>query len=213
MIVEFLGVSGVGKSTIAEEYYRQAIENSRTITWPRYRLYMKTGWLKRNIIKSVSVIHEALRDVRWVHSVKRLFFELGIHGKNRYVLLFNFLSYKSLFSKCTDCNCEYLFDEGVFQLIWATWLRAEIELRPEHITKILQMFQVPDRLIIVEADTPIIMERLWRRGTRTKILESSNLEASINLMKKRQAIVIQTAIETGLIHKSAVEYYFNNQER
>lgn len=213
MIVEFIGVSGVGKSTVAETYYSKALDDGRRIEWPRHRLYMEMGWLKRNLVKSATVLRVLLGNIGWTRKAVRIFAELGIRGKDRLVLLFNYLSYKGLFDQCTDPGCEYLFDEGAFQLIWAAYLRTEVPPSTEVVGDIVDLFQAPACLTVVDAETDIIVKRLRGRGRRTKLLEAADLRSAVQTMKAKQTEIIECAVTSGMIDAKRIEYYDNSPDQ
>ena len=210
MIVEFVGVSGVGKTTVAREFYGTELEKGKRIAWPRYQLYMKTGWLKRNFIKSASVLRVLSGNPDWAREAMRIFKRLQIATKDRFILLFNYLSYKDLFEKSDDPRCEYLFDEGVIQLIWAAYLRTRLPVSEECVGQIIKLFQAPDRLIVVDADTKVIAERLRARGTKTRILESRDLCGEIETMKGKLKAIIEFAVTSGAMDGGHVEAYDNS---
>lgn len=172
-------------------------------------MYEEYGWLKRNIIKGISVFKVAFSSVDWVREVNNIFLSLRIRGKDRIVLLFNFISYKSLLDRCDKKEVEYLFDEGVFQLIWAVYLRTDYTVSEEIVCRIINHYHQPDKLLIIDADTETIMERLRNRGRTTRILESDDLSQEIKKMKSVLNRIIYISKQIGILNKSQVTLYDN----
>ena len=71
MIIEFLGVSGVGKTTVAKAYKRKLEKEGKEVIWDTYDLYAKNGWLVRNLKKAFRVMAFAFANPKWVKEYKR----------------------------------------------------------------------------------------------------------------------------------------------
>lgn len=209
MIIEFFGISGVGKSTIAKVYYGNGVN----IEWPRYNLYEKNNWLLRNIKKCISVFYYSLTHLKWLIDFYRILSKVQIQSlKELNKILFNGVHLKYMLSKCKK-EKEYIFDEGVFQMIWAIYLRTNELPKKEIIEKILSLFIVPDKLIIVDAKDEIIKNRLIKRGRKTKILETSDLMKKINEMKEILKIIIKYSKEANQLCSCEIKYINNDEEK
>lgn len=198
MIIEFFGISGVGKTTVAKEY----LKNSKDIEWPRYELYEKNNWLLRNLKKALYIVYFCIFNFKWVIKLNNLVKLLEINGfKDKFSVLFNgcFLKFQLL-----NCKKEkkYIFDEGVFQYVWALYLRTLKEPSEKIIVGILDLYGIPDEVNIVVADTEIIKERLIKRGRKTKILEKKDLINEIEKMKNIQNEILK--FSNNLIQEKSV---------
>ena len=63
MTTDFIGVSGVAKTTKAKEYFDQ-VKYHRKVKYPLYSLYSKSNWLKRNLLKLLYILIFTLRHYR-----------------------------------------------------------------------------------------------------------------------------------------------------
>lgn len=209
MIIEFFGISGVGKSTIAKMYY----ENNENMEWPRYNLYEKNNWLIRNVKKSISIFYYGLINFKWLADFYKILSKTGIQSlKEKNKILFNGIHLKYMLSKCNNGK-KYIFDEGVFQMIWAIYLRSNELPKKEIIEKILTLFVIPDKLIIVDAKNETIKNRLINRGRKTKILETSNLTKKISEMKEILNAIIEFSKETNQIRSCEIKYINNDEDK
>lgn len=180
MIIEFFGISGVGKSTICKEIYK-----NNNVKWPRYKLYETNSWLVRNIKKFVSIVIFSLYNFMWILKINNILKKYEtINMKDKINLLFNGCSLKILQKKCENLEEKYIFDEGVFQYIWSVYLRANKDPVKDEIVSLLSLFDMPKKLFVVTADSDIILKRLKLRNRKTKILSSDNIIDRIEQMKK-----------------------------
>lgn len=213
MITEFVGISGVGKSTLSRSYYTKKKECNEKIEWPRNVLYNEYSWFKRNFKKSVDVLLFSILNFRWVKSLFRVIIKAGVcSNKERIVLLFNGIHLKQMILKCNSYDIEYMFDEGVFQFIWSIYLRSDSTPTTYIIKEILSYFYIPDKLVFVDADSNIIEERLHKRGTNTKIMENDELVLKITQMKQVLRKIVDIAVDEHLLDADQIEYKDNNQE-
>ena len=180
MIIEFFGISGVGKSTICKEIY---INNK--VKWPRYKLYENNSWIVRNLKKFASIILFSTGNLNWIIKISKVLKKYEtIHIKDRINLLFNGCSLKILQKKCKNMEEKYIFDEGIFQYIWAIYLRANKKPSEEEIKTLLSLFSTPKKIYVVTANSDIILKRLKLRNRKTKLLESDNIMDKIEQMKE-----------------------------
>lgn len=209
MITEFFGVSGVGKSTVARKYY----EENKNIEWPRFNLYEKNSWIVRNLKKSIDVTCYFLFHLNWSIKFFKVFENTGIKKlKDKFWGIFNGIHLKYLFTKCINDEKEYIFDEGVFQFIWAIYLRSNELPKKEIVEKLLSLFQMPNKLIIVDAEDEIIKNRLLKRGRKTKILDSADLLTSIAKNKEKLNLIVDYSKEKINNFPCIVEYFDCNKE-
>ena len=210
MIIEYLGVSGAGKTTNAKKMYDDMSKRGELVEYARFELYERRSWFYRNCIKSVLVIRVALFNIKWVGSAHQILRTLKLSKRDLLTLLFNYCALKSLLDKCNCSKKKYIFDEGVYQIIWATYLRTNIEPSKEIVIPILNMFKIQSKLIVVNADTDLIIERLHKRNIRTKILEYSDLSQKIQAMKNVQNSIIKCASESDIYRACDTIYLENN---
>lgn len=201
MIIEFLGVSGVGKTTVASVYKRKLESEGKTVVWDTYDLYANKGWLSRNISKAVCISWYALSNWHWVQQYAAYLQKNEVSFRQKIKPLFNGIFLKLLLVKAKQDKRVHFFDEGSMQYLWAIKLRGKKHCTNDDIEKIETLFGLPDVLIVVTASSETIMNRLLSRGEYTEIMNSGSLLESIIEMsivcheiEAKVSSIIQTAI-------------------
>lgn len=208
MIIEFFGISGVGKTTLAKKYFN---ENDSNIEWPTFNLYEKNSWFIRNVKKLICIIFFIITKPKWVWNYIKVLKKIGFKKRNdKFKIIFNGIFLRHLFNKSKNRKKKYLFDEGTFQLIWAIYLRTDDIPKKEIIEELINLFGIPSELNIVEADNNIIAKRLTTRGTKTKILETENLNENIIIMQEKKEIILEGAKDFIKGFKCKINYIYNN---
>lgn len=212
MIVEYFGISGVGKSTIVNNYYKN--NKSEKLKYPRQELYENSSWLKRNIIKFFIVFKYLFTNQKWCRNYNAILKD--IHLSEKYKLMFNGIYLKTQLDKCLNNDYIYLFDEGVFQLIWAIYLRTNKEPNKIYIERIISLFKIPNHINIVDASDEIILSRLNKRkmqtGRSTKIMESMDPKKRIEIMRKKLNKIIECSSEMLTNNNVKIDIIDNNKE-
>mgnify|MGYP001054543377 CR=1 FL=1 len=188
MIVEFLGVSGVGKTTIAKKYFEDQLKTGRMV-WSSHTIYSNTGWFKRNIKKAVHVITFSVMHFNWVIRLLN-YLRKNLRIDDIFKMLFNciYLRYTQL--KTLKKYEIIIFDEGIIQYYWAIHLRNDKEISTEDFREFSRLYNLPDYLYFIDAEEKIIAERLLNRGEYTKILDSKNLTHRILEMQNVERKII-----------------------
>lgn len=189
MIIEFLGVSGVGKTTVAKKYRNKLQAEEKQVIWDTYDLYATHGWLARNLKKALRVILFGITNPRWVKEYK-CFLE-GEIDERRDVkkLFFNGIYLKALLEKAQKDKHIHLFDEGSLQYLWAIKLRSKKSLREQDIKTIEKFYGVPDKVVIVDADAEVIAKRILNRGEYVRIMDNGDLLGTIQEMQGKLKII------------------------
>lgn len=208
MRIEFMGISGVGKTTICKELIEHYKNNEIAYSWSRYELYENNNWLFRNIKKMLYIMRTLYKEIGWCKTVFQIIYNEDISIFGKITLLFNCLSLKSFIINDEKSN---LLDEGVFQLIWATYMRKNEKTSTELIEKFFSIFDVPDKLIVIEANDIIIEKRLNERNRKTYILSQDNVLECIQQMKRVEDMIINFVIAENLIDRDQIIYIDNNE--
>lgn len=185
MIIEYLGVSGVGKTTLAEKDYIKLLEDGKCVYWYSKDLYKNRGWLIRNMIKAGHVLLYSVGHLKWVIEYRDFLNAHIPNKKDTYTLLFNGIFLKKMLSLNRSPDDIYIFDEGVLQYLWAIYLRSRQEINKKDILKIKGLFGLPDKVKVLYASTNTIERRLLGRNEFTQILKTSNLHTRIEYEQKR----------------------------
>ncbi|MCD7894951.1 MAG: hypothetical protein LUG60_14845 [Erysipelotrichaceae bacterium] len=211
-ITEYCGISGVGKSTLlrADFYYKQ--KKGKDCAWPRKSLYEDKSWFYRNILKAFGVVKQIILHPKWFRKVLKILSNYKLSNKDFFQLLFNYLSLKNTMEKCNSKKYEYLFDEGVIQIIWATYMRSNIQFSNENCKCIFDLFSPPKKIIFVDAPTEIIVERLKERGRNTRILQFQDLKSEIDYMRIILNRILECAIKIQYIDANSIIKITNTKE-
>lgn len=208
MIIEFFGISGVGKSTIVKQY----IQTNPLVKAPRYSLYEKNSWIIRNLKKLFYLFVFSITNIKWCFQYFKILKKISFYNfKDKYTVFSNGIFHKYLLKKCKNNNQKYLFDEGVFQLIWGIYLRTDDVIKKDIIEKIFELFGVPTELNIVVAKSQTIAYRLIQRGRKTKILETNDLISKIENMQLKMEKILSYA-ESFIQGKCQINFIDNNTE-
>lgn len=192
MIIDFLGISGVGKTTIAKQKKEELVQNKNEVIWPWYNIYVEHNWLTRNIKKLYAVTCFSICNFRWVIKlIKILNIFADINLKEKIRVIFNGIYLKKNIIKCKNKEAIYLFDEGVCHYIWALYLRSNMPIDEKIITEIINHFYLPNTIVVVDAKNRTIKDRLVNRNVKTKILKSNDLLESIKTNKDNLNIIIE----------------------
>lgn len=213
MIIEYFGISGVGKSTIMTKFIES--NNNSNIVCPSFYLYEQNSWLIRNIKKFIIISFFILKNPRWcVFFYKNIKTHKMVNAKNLYVILFNGFFLKRQLLRCIDSSKIYLFDEGVFQLIWAIYLRSDETPDEILVSELLDLFEFPNKVVVVNAKDDVIYKRLQNRcntGRNTEIYKSGDVLKNIKRMKKNQQKILKIAKRFFVTKKCIVEIVENNE--
>lgn len=186
MIIEFFGVSGVGKSTLCKKLYKVS-----KAEWPNYMLYEHNNWFMRNVKKSLKILVYSFFNCNWVKRLIKQLKKYELSTKDELVLLFNGCYLSLVQKKCNKKKKTYLFDEGIFQYIWSIYLRSDKNFIKEDVKNIIKMFTLPEKVIFVSADANVIYNRLVNRNRKTKILNSHNVLNKISNMQILQKNLLE----------------------
>lgn len=204
MIIEFLGVSGVGKTTVAKAYKRKLEKEGKEVIWDTCDLYARNGWLVRNIKKAFIVLAFSVSNPKWVLEYKRFLNKNISNIKDIPKPLFNAVFLKALLVKARKDGKIHIFDEGALQYLWAVKLRGNKTVSDFDIQMIRNLLGFPEQLISVTADSQVIKDRIVNRGEYVRIQESLDLISTISEMKR-----IQGNIEKKIENLIDVVSYFN----
>lgn len=207
MIVEFLGVSGVGKTTTAKVYQHNLENQGEKIIWDTYAFYTNQTWFKRNIKKGVVVTKFAFTHLNWTREYFKFAYSNLNNRSDVFTILFNGIFLKSNLLKAKFDDNIHIFDEGALQHLWAIKLRNKTSVTKTDIKNIESLFGLPEQLISINAEIKTIIVRLKRRGEYVRLMNSDDLYLTIKEMQ-----IIQNEIVRILKGKIKVTELWNEIE-
>lgn len=191
MIIEFLGVSGVGKTTIAKEYKRKLEAEGKWVIWDTYELYANKSWFIRNIYKSVIVVKFCVQNYDWAKNYRR-FLEKEIEDRKDFRRpLFNGIFLKALLVNAKLDKKIHIFDEGCLQYLLAIKLRGKKCVTKHDIEEMEMFYGLPDQLVVVDANAEVIVDRIKSRGEYVRIMDEGNLSDSVKNMQYTQDLIVK----------------------
>lgn len=195
MIVEFLGVSGSGKTTVAKKLKSEWENAGIKVVWDTYELYANHGWLTRNLRKAGRIMAFSLSHPRWIVGIYSFIRHKIRKTDDFFIPLFNGIYLKSILDYAKTDSQIHIFDEGPLQWLWGIKLREKSEVKQEDVKKIYKMFDYRSRIYVIETDPSTIESRLLNRNKETRILEEENIRNAIVEMIKIQEQIVEFARE------------------
>ncbi len=179
MIVEFIGLPGSGKTTIAKNVYFQKSIALRKIRYPLFFLYRKS-WFKRNIIKSFKVTKYVLCNYFKSISILKSIYDTNQNSIIQIIrLYFNFMFLLATYGEFKECDDVIIFDEGLLHFMWAIQYASENQLDSINIRQFMDYGIQPDVVVKIDCDANTVFERLILRGPKTRLDKEVNLLCKI----------------------------------
>jgi hypothetical protein len=195
VIVEFLGLSGAGKSTVSHRVAEQLRGRGLPVREPTLTLTQKPG---RGAIKSLYVARElilhplsSLRTLKSMSATRQrlpVLFRMG----------FNWLMLSSLMR--THRSSLQLFDQGTFQALWSIGLEARRGTIRDVGRQLVDMIRIPDVVVVIEAGANVVSHRLKVRGgheSRADLWDSAALNRSLRTMDEVKSILQASSARPG----------------
>lgn len=208
MRVEFFGISGVGKTTIAKKYVSEQVKKGYVVVWPWNKLYTKSNWFFRNIKKSRWVLRRLILHFFWCKQLFCVLKKLDISLRDTAKLFYNGIYLKESFNS-NKYDYIYVYDEGVVQYLYAIYLRAEELPRYELVDKIIKLFGCPEKIIVVRSDANVIKKRLENRNRKTRILETNDLLGDIIKLQDIEKKILDILV-MYFVDYEQIDIYCNN---
>ena len=171
LIVEFVGLPGVGKSTLSRRTAVELTSDHSRVTEPISRIDDRSG-LHRIISKGRFAAEHAIRSPRTAFETIRTIRATEQPTTTDHVRVsFNFQYVAGVVTRARLALGVTLFDQGPYQALWSIGLRSPIDWGD-----LLDRFEnplsriAPDLVVLVEADTETIADRLRsREGGDTRV--------------------------------------------
>ena len=167
VIVEFLGLSGAGKSAVSHQVAERLRRRGLPVQEPTLTLApaARRRSLWKRTLKSLHVTRElvmhplsSLRSLRSMSATRqqrlRLVFRMG----------FNWLMLSSLMR--THRRSLHLFDQGAFQALWSIGLEGGRGAIRRVGPRLVATVPAPDAVVVIEAGAEVVADRLKVRAGR-----------------------------------------------
>ncbi len=200
--VEFLGLPGVGKSTLSHRVAAHLAAAGRLVSQSSYELAHDVGPGPRRWRKSIHVIAELLRHPiaawRAARAVQRT---TQPDLSTRLRLWFNWLLVLDLGRAASRRQGVHLFDQGILQAIWSIALEDRDEAALSLLAAPAARSALPDLVVVVDADLDVVAKRLDRRQGRDSRVERTR--NGISLLQRGDQLV--AAIRKQVRRDHAIE--------
>ena len=201
VIVEFLGLSGAGKSAVSHQVAERLRRRGLPVREPTLTLApapRRRSWWKR-ALKALHVARElvmhplsSLRSLRSMSATRqqrlRLVFRMG----------FNWLMLSSLMR--THRRSLHLFDQGAFQALWSIGLQGGRGAIPRVGPRLVATVPAPDAVVVIEAGAEVVADRLRDRAgreSRADRWEPADVQRSLRTMNEVKSILRRMSARPG----------------
>lgn len=167
LVVEFLGLPGVGKSSVSRRVAEILAERGLRVAQPTYSLDHGPGKLERSLRKSLCVVAEVLSHPRYLlRSARALRATRQESAAVHLKMLFNWLLVSYLMRRAHRRSGIHLHDQGLFQGLWSIGLGSETGSLRRMGLELAPSVPAPSLVVIIEADLQAVERRLGARGGR-----------------------------------------------
>jgi broad-specificity NMP kinase len=171
LVVEFVGLPGVGKSTATQLVANGLAAAGTPVRSASLRVNLELPGWRRVVSKSSIGAAEALGRPRHALRVGRMLVGSGQRRRRDVARLwYNWLFLAGLLRRARTRPVVELLDEGIFQLLWSIGLnggrRALRECSSTILSGAATAAALPDVVVVVEAPLEVVQARLTSRGSR-----------------------------------------------
>lgn len=207
-MVEIIGPTGVGKSTINRNLMQIWDESSPWIsfdTWMQQIDAYTFPFSETDItagLRFLQLYPNYLPDFRKIDSQNKNVENWFIRRKRElqhFKVLCDVQLFQEIYPKDTSDNSYCIYDEGI---IFKTFNRVDIEQHNDVIRNLLDTFPLPGVVIFVDAPSDIIAERAFEREKTAPVHRHKNqleIHQDIIHQKKRFSNLAQILEEKGII--------------
>ena len=174
--VEFFGLPGSGKTTIAQALHRRMSAADPTVVYSPDVTQDHKSVFPRTLVRALLIA----REFPWHPSDWRALRAVATTRqqtpRDKAKVLFNYMTVASLYRRLASRGCPAVIDQGVLQAIWSANLRGLEPVSPEKWQPILLSASNSARFyVFVQSPAPICIERLMSRPGRHSRMQSPDL--------------------------------------
>ena len=196
-IVEFIGLPGVGKSTVSNRVAALLRQRGISVNEPSKIELFKYRRYKRIIRKGIFIAREVIFNPKGGWLSARIIISTKQKSIKDFIKVFlNWVYVSSMRKSCIEVYGVHLFDQGIFQALWSIGLGAMVVDFPS-LTKILfNSLEVTHVVVILNAGQDTIEKRLTKRTISNTRLEKWHLDDG-RIIKKASSLLnnIKKAID------------------
>lgn len=169
-VVEFIGLPGVGKTTLALGV-AELLGQSLPVQLAHSRVAGRS-WVARRLRNTRDIVGLGLRRPSYSFKTMRAIRASGQRSLyDGLKVTNNWLSVSALTVRSDRTPRVTLFDQGMFQALWSVGYSAEGAGRLERLRYLGTLMPKPDLLVLVSAEPGTVVRRLQTRGGRESRLD------------------------------------------
>lgn len=185
-VVEFIGLPGVGKTTLALEVLAHLTSAHLTPALPvtlAYTLIRGKPWFVRRFYSTRSILGLARTQPRYALHTGQVIRASGQRSfYDTLKVTNNWLSVSAATVQAQGAPGIWLFDQGMFQALWSVGYSAGAKDRSGCLQTLSAQMPKPDLLVLLRAELLAVLRRLQTRGGKASRLDTgveANAEARL----------------------------------
>lgn len=201
VLVEFLGLSGAGKSAVSHHVAERLRRRGLPVSEPTLML-APLGHRRSLRKRAIKLFHVARELVLHPLSSLRSLQSMRSTRQQRLWLLirmgFNWLMVSSLMR--TRRPSLHLFDQGAFQALWSIGLEGRRGAIPRVAPRLVATMPAPYAVVVIEAGPEVVADRLRFRGgreSRADRWDPADVQRSLHTMNEVKLILRRMSARPG----------------
>lgn len=172
IVVEFLGMPGTGKTTVADIVFRTLRAQGWTVEYSGNAIKDETAAGRRNLLRLKLISRELFGILPQLPTTLALIGERRMGIKSRLKAAFNILTLLSWHARAKRLNRALIVDQGIGQAIWSLALFSD-DLGNVALPSGLLPEGAEHHLIVLDASEAIIRDRLADRSSKHSRLQQA----------------------------------------
>ena len=195
MVLEFVGLPGSGKTTIACKFVEGLQERNASVCFRAIALSDSRSAIIRHLVRGWFIVRRVFAERRAYWSLVRLVVRSSQDRKlNLLKMVWNGWTVLALISVCRRQGKVLVSDQGIGQMLWSIGFSASRPLDWELVQKIFNYIRCEDFVfVIVNVESGIAMERLGSREGSDSRMEDARVLNDNEQWRRAESMVQEVA--------------------